>query len=204
MKRKILSVLLALVLVLSFSLVPAAPASATSTTNNDAAAGTGGPGQAEVLVMDFTINDGGDILITEAAPTPGTAVISFSDNVEMYVDQGTTANTYEDGEDILLVSVIRDGAASSILDGQEINNFNANTRYTDNNTGSSYTDGEAIIITSDTTLDSGDTLLTPGAIDSTAFASTDYVWDDSTTGTDDNSYQDAEAIISDSVSVTEA
>lgn len=118
---------------------------------------------------------------------------------EQHVDSNHS-DSYTGGEAVLRTStspsevhsgeVIRSGTA-------DMTSFPAAVRFTDGISGSvnpaQYNSGEAIISSSDTTLDSGDTILTAGNADMEPFPA-NIMYSDSIS---DNQYGDSEAIISD-------
>ena len=76
--------------------------------------------------------------------------------------------------------------------GTTLYGFASSMRYSDADGSTDYTDGEAVISTTDTTLDSGDTVVTAGSADLTSFSTTDYAVDGSSN--DNDAYDDGEAI----------
>jgi hypothetical protein len=196
--------------------IPLGSASSSSDfTNNGAGTATVGPGYTEVLVMDVTIPDGVNGGAEDIIQTSGSANIWSGDALNSFTALGSTNSTgyKEDGTggfqgteavvlDLDADSVYTSGADTIITDhsdtpsaGDPLSNTWTNIRYSDNNGDTTYDNGEAIISTADANLDSGDTVITSGSADLTAFASTDWSFDNS--GTDNNTYDNGEAIAND-------
>ena len=93
------------------------------------------------LVMNFTLNRGGDTLINGSAE-PGEKLYKFSDDKTMFLNQSFDTprglNGYNLGEDILNVKPLYTGSRMEVISGLELENISSETVYAD---GGNLSDG---------------------------------------------------------------
>ena len=182
--RAVLLVVLMLGSVVALS-TPVVATNASTTTVDDPGGDAPVPGDTQD-VLNLTVNSGDTVKTGSASAGADTRsfVSGAPENTdpEMFVDDGTNAGTYENGDDILKISRGRDGSTSQALDGKTLNHFSDSVKFADPS-GTAYDGDEPVISSSDSVINSGEIVSSGTAGILTGLSSSNYQhWDDPSAG----------------------